>query len=111
MHNIAKIKRYHIARVYRRDQPQMARGRYREFYQCDFDIAGEYAPMVPDAEVLKVLTEILDDLSIGDYEVRCVKNLQSRGIDGATRLYSAHLVTGRRRGLVWRCNAFPPGEQ
>jgi hypothetical protein len=31
----------------------------REFFQCDFDIAGTYAAMVPDAEVLKVLVEIL----------------------------------------------------
>jgi hypothetical protein len=31
----------------------------REFFQCDFDIAGSYATMVPDAEVLKVLVEIL----------------------------------------------------
>jgi histidyl-tRNA synthetase len=30
--NIASIKRYHIAKVYRRDQPNMNRGRYREFY-------------------------------------------------------------------------------
>lgn len=44
--------------------------RYREFYQCDFDIAGQYAPMVPDSEVLKVLTELLDELDIGDFEVR-----------------------------------------
>ena len=28
------MKRYHIAQVYRRDQPAMTRGRYREFYQC-----------------------------------------------------------------------------
>lgn len=28
------IKRYHIAKVYRRDQPAMAKGRFREFYQC-----------------------------------------------------------------------------
>ena len=34
------MKRYHIAKVYRRDQPIMTKGRYREFYQCDFDIAG-----------------------------------------------------------------------
>jgi histidyl-tRNA synthetase len=27
----------------------------REFFQCDFDIAGSYAAMVPDAEVLSVL--------------------------------------------------------
>ena len=40
--------------VYRRDQPQMARGRFREFFQCDFDIAGVHPAMAPDAEVLKV---------------------------------------------------------
>ena len=51
---VQTIKRYHIARVYRRDQPQAARGRFREFFQCDFDIAGNYAPMAADAEVLKV---------------------------------------------------------
>ena len=51
MNSVGNIKRYHIAKVYRRDQPQLNRGRYREFYQCDFDIAGSYSPMVPDAEV------------------------------------------------------------
>lgn len=54
LNNMQTIKRYHIARVYRRDQPQAARGRFREFFQCDFDIAGNYAPMAADAEVLKV---------------------------------------------------------
>jgi len=28
------MKRYHIAKVYRRDNPAMTRGRFREFYQC-----------------------------------------------------------------------------
>jgi len=37
---IKNIKRYHIARVYRRDNPAMNKGRFREFHQCDFDIAG-----------------------------------------------------------------------
>lgn len=32
--NPGNIKRYHIAKVYRRDNPAMARGRFREFYQC-----------------------------------------------------------------------------
>ena len=51
---IQSIKRYHIAKVYRRDQPYMSKGRYREFYQCDFDIAGSNsAPMLPDAECVK----------------------------------------------------------
>ena len=34
MNKIAAIKRYHIAKVYRRDNPSISRGRYREFYQC-----------------------------------------------------------------------------
>ncbi|KAF1777863.1 Histidine-tRNA ligase [Phytophthora cactorum] len=58
LHSPGNIKRYHIARVYRRDNPQMARGRFREFYQCDFDIAGTYAPMLPDAEVLSIVPEL-----------------------------------------------------
>eukprot|EP00850_Spirogloea_muscicola_P000396 SM000001S04798 [mRNA] locus=s1:2233345:2238292:- [translate_table: standard] len=70
MHSVGNIKRYHIARVYRRDNPQMNQGRYREFYQCDFDIAGTYIPMVPDAEILKVITEILEELSIGEFEIK-----------------------------------------
>jgi len=70
LHGAGNIKRYHIAKVYRRDQPQMARGRFREFFQCDFDIAGSYPAMVPDAEVLSVMTEILTDLEIGPFEIK-----------------------------------------
>lgn len=70
LHNAGNIKRYHIARVYRRDNPAMNRGRFREFFQCDFDIAGSYATMVPDAEVLKVIVEILSDLEIGDFVIK-----------------------------------------
>ncbi|KAI2614956.1 histidyl-tRNA synthetase [Hypoxylon sp. NC1633] len=57
MNNVQQIKRYQIAKVYRRDQPAIARGRMREFYQCDFDIAGTYDPMIPDAEILRVVVE------------------------------------------------------
>lgn len=58
-HNINKIKRFHIGKVYRRDQPSLKTGRFREFYQCDFDIAGPSAPMIADAESLKVFVTIL----------------------------------------------------
>ncbi|XP_053600267.1 histidine--tRNA ligase, cytoplasmic isoform X2 [Plodia interpunctella] len=70
MSKISNLKRYHIAKVYRRDNPAMTRGRYREFYQCDFDIAGQYDAMVPDAECLKVVTEILDAIDIGKYVLK-----------------------------------------
>ncbi|KAF2435754.1 histidyl-tRNA synthetase [Tothia fuscella] len=59
---IQAIKRYHIAKVYRRDQPAMTKGRMREFYQCDFDIAGVYDPMLPDAEILRITSEIFEGL-------------------------------------------------
>ena len=70
LNNFQLIKRFHIAKVYRRDNPQMNKGRFREFYQCDFDIAGVYGLMIPDAEVLKVLIEILNQLDIGEYVVK-----------------------------------------
>ena len=60
MNGITSFKRYQIAKVYRRDNP--SKGRYREFYQCDFDIAGQYEEMGPDFEIMKVLTELLDEL-------------------------------------------------
>lgn len=63
--SVQSIKRYHIAKVYRRDQPAMAKGRLREFYQCDFDIAGTYDPMIPDAEILRILCEIFGELGWG----------------------------------------------
>lgn len=68
--SISSIKRYHIAKVYRRDQPAMTKGRMREFYQCDFDVAGNYDMMVPDAEILTVLCEGLTGLGITDFKVK-----------------------------------------
>ncbi|CDK27078.1 unnamed protein product [Kuraishia capsulata CBS 1993] len=70
MNGISQIKRYHIAKVYRRDQPAMTKGRMREFYQCDFDIAGNYDSMVPDAEILNVLVSGLLGLGIKDFKVK-----------------------------------------
>lgn len=66
----SSIKRYHIAKVYRRDQPVMTKGRMREFYQCDFDIAGSFDPMIPDSEILRILCEILEDLDIGIFTIK-----------------------------------------
>ncbi|KAK3388591.1 hypothetical protein B0T20DRAFT_364754 [Sordaria brevicollis] len=65
MTSTQQVKRYHIAKVYRRDQPAIARGRMREFHQCDFDIAGVYDPMIPDAEILRIIVEVFDALKLG----------------------------------------------
>jgi histidyl-tRNA synthetase len=76
MNSVGNIKRYHMAKVYRRDNPQITKGRYREFYQCDFDVAGNFPPMVADAEVITVAYEILSELPIGGFMVK----LNHRGI-------------------------------
>lgn len=36
----------------------------------DFDIAGTYDAMVPDAEVIKIAVQIFDGLKIGDYTIK-----------------------------------------
>ena len=40
------------------------------FCRQDFDIAGQYDAMLPDAECLKIAVEILSALDIGDYIIK-----------------------------------------
>lgn len=75
--SIQNIKRYHIAKVYRRDQPAMTKGRMREFYQCDFDIAGNYDAMLPDAEILRIVCEIFGGLG---WDGRFLIKINHRGV-------------------------------
>jgi len=53
------FKRYQIQPVYRADRP--AKGRYREFFQCDVDIVGSTSPTV-EAEVLSAGAQVLEEL-------------------------------------------------
>lgn len=69
-HGLKQMKRYHIGKVYRRDEPYMTKGRFREFFQCDYDIAGSYDPMLPDADCLKLACEILEELNVGKFVIR-----------------------------------------
>ena len=43
----------------------------REFYQCDFDIAGSYDSMLSDAEIVRVAKEVFEDLGWNnDYTIK-----------------------------------------
>ena len=53
------FKRYQIQPVWRADRP--ARGRFREFYQCDVDCIGSES-MVVEAEIISAVSEILSRL-------------------------------------------------
>lgn len=56
------FKRYQIQPVYRADRP--AKGRFREFFQCDVDVVGSTSPTV-EAEVLAAGAQILQELGFG----------------------------------------------
>ncbi len=61
------FKRYQIQPVWRADRP--ARGRFREFYQCDVDSIGS-SSMVVEAELISAVSEILKRLGFNDFVVR-----------------------------------------
>src|SRR3989304_7301440 len=63
---LTSFKKYQIGKVYRRDNPQIERGRYREFYQADFDIYEKEKEdeninknlMIQEIEILTLIDQI-----------------------------------------------------
>jgi histidyl-tRNA synthetase len=69
--------RYQIQPVWRADRP--ARGRFREFYQCDIDAIGSTSPVV-EAEQLGAVSEVLSRLGFGDFVIRLNHRLVLSGL-------------------------------
>jgi len=61
------FKRYQIQPVWRADRP--ARGRFREFYQCDVDVLGSRS-LVVEAEICAAASEVLAKLGFHDFTIR-----------------------------------------
>src|SRR5437764_9743560 len=61
------FKRYQIQPVWRADRP--ARGRFREFYQCDVDICGSRSPVV-EAELCAAVSDVLESLGFKNFTIR-----------------------------------------
>jgi histidyl-tRNA synthetase len=61
------FKRYQIQPVWRADRP--ARGRFREFYQCDVDALGSTSPAV-EAELCIAVSDALTELGFHDFVIR-----------------------------------------
>jgi len=61
------FKRYQIQPVWRADRP--ARGRFREFYQCDVDVLGSRS-MVIEAELIAAASDALVALGFNDFVIR-----------------------------------------
>jgi histidyl-tRNA synthetase len=61
------FKRYQIQPVWRADRP--AKGRFREFFQCDIDSIGSTSPVV-EVEQLAAVSEVLTTLGFRDFKIR-----------------------------------------
>jgi histidyl-tRNA synthetase len=75
------FKRYQIQPVWRADRP--ARGRFREFYQCDVDVLGSRS-MVVEAEICAAASDALVALGFNDFTVRMNHRQLLNGILEAT---------------------------
>jgi histidyl-tRNA synthetase len=80
------FKRYQIQPVWRADRP--ARGRFREFYQCDVDAIGSTSPLV-EVEVCAAVSDILRELGFQEFALRLNHRavltglLNAAGVDAA----------------------------
>src|SRR4030095_16890530 len=61
------FKRYQIQPVWRADRP--ARGRFREFYQCDVDALGSTSPVI-ETEVCAAVSDALTELGFANFTIR-----------------------------------------
>ena len=61
------FKRYQIQPVWRADRP--ARGRFREFYQCDIDAMGSTS-LVVEAELLASISDVMTTLGFEEFTIR-----------------------------------------
>src|SRR5947207_14661211 len=61
------FKRYPIQPVWRADRP--ARGRFREFFQCDIDAIGSNSPVI-EAELLGAICEVMTRLGFDGFSLR-----------------------------------------
>lgn len=75
------FKRYQIQPVWRADRP--ARGRFREFYQCDVDAIGSESMLI-EAQLISAATEILQGLGFADFVIRINHREVLRAILDAT---------------------------
>jgi histidyl-tRNA synthetase len=71
------FKRYQIQPVWRADRP--ARGRFREFYQCDVDVLGSRS-MVVEAEICAAASDVLTTLGFNDFTIRLNHRLVLTGL-------------------------------
>lgn len=93
------FRRYQIGPVWRQEKP--GPGRYREFYQCDFDSVGTKS-MAADAEVCAVYAECFEALGLeaGDFRIRVNNRKVLNGVLDAAGIPPEDSPEGARQRLT-----------
>jgi histidyl-tRNA synthetase len=75
------FRRYQIQRVWRGENPQVKRGRFREFYQCDIDIINrESLSYLAEAEIPSIIYSVFRDMAIGEFRIRINNRKLLKGV-------------------------------
>jgi len=93
------FRRYQFGPVWRREKPGI--GRFRQFYQCDFDTVGT-SSLVADAEVCAVLSDCFESLGIrrGSYLIRVNNRKILNGVLDTIAIPSDESEGGESQRLV-----------
>lgn len=77
------FKRYQIQPVWRADRP--AKGRFREFYQCDVDLTGTTS-LLAEAEVMNAVSDALLELGFSNFSIALNHRMVLRSMIGAANI-------------------------
>ena len=75
------FRRYQIQRVWRGENPQARKGRFREFYQCDIDIINrDTLSYLAEAEIPSVIYSVFQEMAIGEFRIRISNRKLLKGL-------------------------------
>lgn len=90
------FKRYQMGPVWRAESP--AKGRFREFWQCDVDIIGSTSP-IADAECLAIDFEVMRACGVQNYRIRFNNRKLFRGLQAVIGVSDDDVMAGVMRAV------------
>ncbi len=90
------FKRYQMGPVWRAESP--ARGRFREFWQCDVDIVGTDS-LLADAECIAVDYAVMRALNVPNYVIRFNNRKLYRGLQARIGVSDSAVMDAVMRGI------------
>ena len=67
---LESMRRFQVGKVFRKDNSEVEKGRFREFYQADLDIVGNYEHLASEIEIFWLINSVLEELGIEKYTIK-----------------------------------------